>query len=95
MKQPRLDYPILEVTWIDAEEYGETGWNSTKDMLREAKKACPIMRSVGYCIYRGKDHLTILSTYNPTVCSTIEKIPMSFVLNINELVKKELPDANL
>lgn len=95
MKQPRLDYPILEVTWIDAEEYGETGWNSTKDMLREAKKACPTMRSVGYCIYRGKDHLTILSTYNPTVCSTIEKIPMSFVLNINELVKKELPDANL
>ena len=95
MKRVKLDFPILQVTWVDAEEIGDTGWNSTKDMLKEAKKAFPTMLSVGYCIHRDEDHITLLSTYNPTVCSTIEKIPMSFVLNINELVKKELPDADL
>ena len=95
MNHPNPDYPIVEVVWIDAEEYGETGWNSTKDILKEAKKPCPTMHSLGYLIHRGKQHISLLSTHNPTVCSTIEKIPMSFVLEINELIKKELPDADL
>ena len=39
MKRVKLDFPILQVTWVDAEEIGDTGWNSTKDMRKEAKKA--------------------------------------------------------
>ena len=95
MKQLKPTYPILEVIWIDAEEYGETGWNSTKDILREAKKPCPKMHSIGYCIHRDKDHVTLLSTWNKDHCSTIEKIPTGFIYNITELTAKELPDANL
>ena len=95
MKQSKPDYPILEVIWIDAEEYGETGWNSTKEILREAKKACPHMHSVGYCIHRDKDHITLLSTWNKDHCSTIEKIPTGFIYKITELTAKEQTDANL
>ena len=31
-----LDFPIVEVIWIDAEEYGETGWNSTREIMQYA-----------------------------------------------------------
>ena len=95
MKQLKPTYPILEVIWIDAEEYGETGWNSTKEILREAKKACPHMHSVGYCIHRDDDHITLLSSWNKDHCSTIEKIPTGFIYNITELTAKEQTDANL
>jgi hypothetical protein len=95
MKQLKPTYPILEVIWIDAEEYGETGWNSTKEILREAKKACPHMHSVGYCIHRDDDHITLLSSWNKDHCSTIEKIPLGFIHKITELTAKEQTDADL
>jgi hypothetical protein len=95
MKQLKPTYPILEVIWIDAEEYGETGWNSTKEILREAKKACPHMHSVGYCIHRDDDHITLLSSWNKDHCSTIEKIPTGFIHKITELTAKEQTDADL
>tara|TARA_R110000868_G_scaffold133712_1_gene345455 strand:- start:110 stop:397 length:288 start_codon:yes stop_codon:yes gene_type:complete len=95
MKHPKPNYPILEIIWIDAEEYGETGWNLTKELLNEAKKPCPRMHSLGYCIYRGEDHITLLSTWNKDHCSTIEKIPTGFIVNITELTAKEQTDADL
>ena len=95
MKQLKPTYPILEVIWIDAEEYGETGWNSTKEILREAKKACPHMHSVGYCIHRDDDHITLLSSWNKDHCSTIEKIHTGFIHKITELTAKEQTDADL
>jgi hypothetical protein len=41
-------YRLVEVIWVDAEEYGEVGWNDLKAMKKYAKKPCPRMRSVGY-----------------------------------------------
>jgi hypothetical protein len=94
----RKEYPIVEVIWTDAEEHGEIGWNEIKSQMNYAKKPCPEMRSVGYCVYRDDDHISLLSTIGDKECSTIEKIPMSFILRIRELkLKKEesTPDAKL
>ena len=78
-------YPIVEVVWIDAEEKGDVGWNDLKAQLRAAKKSCPEMHTVGYEVYRGKDHISILSTIGPDESSTLEKIPLGFVKSIKEL----------
>lgn len=94
-------YPIVEVVWIDAEEKGEIGWNDLKAQLRYAKKPCPEMHTVGYEVYRGKDHISILSTIGPGESSTLEKIPLGFVKSIKELhgvsaeEKKDKTDAKL
>ena len=56
----RKQYPIVEVIWTDAEEHGEVGWNDLKSQLAHAKKPCPEMRSVGYCIYRDEKHILSL-----------------------------------
>ena len=81
----KKDYKIVEVTWVDAEEKGESGWNDLKEQLAYAKKPCPVMRSVGYVVFEGKDHIALLSSIGPAECSTIEKIPATFVQEIKVL----------
>jgi len=81
----RIQYPIVEVVWVDAEEKGETGWNSLPEMKRYAKKPCPIMYSVGYKIHHDDDHISLLSSIGPEECSSIEKIPTGFIRTITEL----------
>jgi len=43
-KKKPTDWPMVEVIWIDAEEYGERGWNDTDEVLEYAKKPCPTMK---------------------------------------------------
>ena len=78
-------YPIVEVEWHDAEESGEVGWNSTKEMLKLARKQCPTMKSVGYLVHESKTHVALLSTINDDSCSTLEKIPRGMVLKLTPL----------
>jgi len=90
----RKEYPIVEVIWIDAEEHGDVGWNDLKTQLAYAKKPCPEMHTVGYCVYRNKEHISILSTIGDKESSTLEKIPMGFVKSIKQLTEDK-PDAKL
>ena len=78
-------YRIVEVTWVDAEEVGEVGWNDLKSQLKSAKKPCPTMRSVGYVLYQGETHISLISTAGTDVSSTLEKIPTGFIKEIREL----------
>ena len=80
-------YEIVEVKWKDAEEHGEIGWNTLKDQLKYAKKPCPIMHSVGYCVHRNDDHISLLSSIGEKESSSIEKIPIAFVMEIAILNK--------
>jgi len=84
------NYNIVEVIWVDAEEHGEVGWNEIKAQLRYAKKPCPTMRSVGYEVYRDKDHIALLSSMGDKECSSVEKIPMAFVKSITPLIIKQV-----
>lgn len=91
-------YPLVEVVWLDAEEKGEIGWNDTKELIRYAKKSCPTMRTVGYLVYEGDEHIALLSTIGPDECSTLEKIPRSFLKSLTYLQpiqKENESDANL
>jgi hypothetical protein len=83
------NYEIVEVVWVDAEELGDTGWNNLKSQLRDAKKPCPVMRSVGYLVYQSEKHVSILSTMGKDLASTLEKIPTGFIVEINKLEKVE------
>tara|TARA_R110000824_G_C14989274_1_gene655035 strand:+ start:176 stop:466 length:291 start_codon:yes stop_codon:yes gene_type:complete len=91
-------YPIVEVTWQDAEEKGDVGWNDIKDIIKYAKKPCPTMKSVGYEVFRGTDHISLLSTVGLDECSTLEKIPLGFIIKIvylTEIPTKEPNDADV
>jgi len=79
------EYPLVEIIWVDAEEYGEVGWNELKNVKRYAKKPCPIMHTVGYVIHRTDTHISLISTVGDKECSTLEKIPISFVKDIIKL----------
>ena len=80
-----MKYKIIEVTWVDAEEHGEIGWNDLKSQLKYAKKPCPTMRNIGYEVYRDDDHISLLHSIGTKECSSIEKIPINFIKSITIL----------
>ncbi len=82
---------IVKVTWVDAEEYGEEGWNSRKSMQSYAKKPCPTMVTVGHVMYENDNHISLVGTIGDKESSSLERIPKSFITKIEELspVKKE------
>jgi hypothetical protein len=88
----KKNYSIVLVEWADAEEKGDVGWNDIKEMLRYAKKPCPVMRSVGFLIHKDHDHIALLSTVGPDECSTVEKIPVAFIKSITPLEPTKVAD---
>ena len=83
---PKKTYnDIVLVEWVDAEEKCEAGWNDIKEMLAYAKKPCTIMGSVGFVVHRDDNHIALLSSIGPDECSTVEKIPTTFVKSITPL----------
>jgi len=87
-KKNGKDYDMVEVLWIDAEEHGDIGWNNLKAQLKYAKKPCPLMRSIGFEVWRDDDHIALLSSIGDKECSSVEKIPMGFVKSVNLLTVK-------
>jgi len=84
-KTGSVQFEIVEVVWVDAEELGDTGWNNLKSQLRDAKKPCPVMRSVGYMVHRSDTHISLLSTMGKDLASTLEKIPTGFIISVATL----------
>lgn len=78
-------YPIVEVVWTDAIEHGDIGWNNLTELMRVARKPCPVMRTVGYCIFHGVEHIAVLNTLGSEECSRLDKIPFQFVQDITYL----------
>ena len=89
MAKKSIQYDIVEVSWIDAEENGDVGWNDLKSQLVHAKKPCPTMTTVGYLVYDGKEHISLLSTTGDKESSTLEKIPKGFIQKITQMTKIE------
>jgi len=86
-KKTDKQFDMVEVVWTDAEEHGEIGWNNLKEQLKYAKKPCPLMRSIGFEVWRDDKHIALLSTIGDRECSTIEKIPIGFIESITKLTK--------
>lgn len=75
-------YKIAKVTWVDAEESGELGWNCLKETIRKAKTPCPVMISVGHVLFKDDKHISLVSTLGKEECGRLEKIPLSFVVSL-------------
>jgi len=86
-KKAGKDYDMVEVMWIDAEEHGEIGWNNLKAQLKYAKAPCPLMRSIGFEVWRDDDHIALVSSIGDKECSSVEKIPIGFIKSITKLSK--------
>ena len=84
-KESTGKYPVVEVVWTDAIEHGDIGWNDLPELKKLARKPCPTVRSVGYCVYHGPKHIALLSTVGSDECSRLDKIPSEFVQTITYL----------
>ena len=86
LKKPVVkSFPLVEVIWVDAEEHGDVGWNCLEEMLETAKSEPKEMRTVGYILFKGDNHVSVVSTIGFTECSSLNKIPTGFIKEIREL----------
>ncbi len=86
VKKPMVKpLPLVEVIWVDAEEHGDVGWNCLEEMMETAKSEPKEMRTVGYILFRGDNHISLISTIGVEECSSLNKIPTEFVREIREL----------
>ena len=80
-------YRLVEIVWVDAEEIGDVGWNSLKEMKAAARKPCPTMHTVGYVLHEGPYHIAVVSTIGDPDSSSLNKIPTAFIKEIRELTE--------
>lgn len=86
LKKPvAKSFPLVEVIWVDAEEHGDVGWNCLEEMMETAKSEPKEMRTVGYILFKGDNHISLVSTVGPEECSSLNKIPTGFIKEIREL----------
>jgi len=69
------NYPIVEVLWRDAVEIGDSAWNDIDEMLEEASQPCPLVRSVGYLVYDGEAHISLIGGFHDEQAGRVEMIP--------------------
>lgn len=82
------NYPIVEVLWRDAVEIGDYSWNDLEEMLDQAKEPCPLVKSVGYMIYDGEAHISLVGGFHSEQASRVECIPKGCIEAIRLLEKK-------
>ncbi len=56
---------IVKVTWVDAEEYGEVGWNSIKSMQSYAKNHALLWLRWGMSCMKAMTISHLLEPWDP------------------------------
>tara|TARA_R100000234_G_scaffold74003_1_gene45744 strand:- start:250 stop:540 length:291 start_codon:yes stop_codon:yes gene_type:complete len=72
-----------EITWRDAETYGDSGWINAEDMCAQLRKAPPVMNTLGYVLFENDIYIAVADTIGPEECSAITKIPKSMILSMH------------
>ena len=68
-----------EITWHDAETYGDSNWISAEDVCTQIRKAPPEMRTIGYVLWDDEEYIAVCDTVGPEETSSITKIPRRMI----------------
>lgn len=82
------NFPIVEVLWRDAAEIGDYSWNDLDELLDQAKEPCPLVKSVGYLVFDGEAHISLIRGFHSEQASRVEIIPKGCIEAIRVLEKK-------
>jgi hypothetical protein len=77
---------IVQITWQDAETYGDSGWLSLEDAHEAAAKAPPMMQSVGIVLHNDDNYIAITDSMGPNETGHVTKIPKSMIATMTELI---------
>jgi hypothetical protein len=79
------EYPMVCVTWKDAESQGGPSWEDSSEMLEFAKKPLVLVRTVGLLIHSDDEKVAITDTVSGDQMGGVNKIPKSWIMEITEL----------
>ncbi len=78
-----------EITWRDAETYGDSSWVSSEEMCETIRKAPPVMRTLGYVLYENDTYIAMADTIGPEETSAITKIPIQMIISMQSYTSVE------
>lgn len=70
---------IYHVWWVDAETFGDSGWNDLTEAMESAKVAPPIMQTVGFVLVETEDYVALTDSLGDKECGHVTKIPRSMI----------------
>jgi hypothetical protein len=82
---------IVQITWQDAETFGDTSWITLEEANEVASKAPPTMKSVGFVLYDDDSYIAITDSVGPNETGHVTKIPKSMISVITELFPSPQP----
>lgn len=81
------EFKMVLVTWGDTEHMG--GWHDKLELLDYVEKPCITMKSVGWLIYNGYDHVVLAMTCGENNSGELLKIPWPMISDM-----RTVPDDN-
>jgi hypothetical protein len=79
------EYPMVCVTWKDAESQGGPSWEDSSEMLEFAKKPLVLVRTVGLLIHSDDEKVAVTDTVSGDQMGGVNKIPKSWIMEITQL----------
>lgn len=71
-----------EISWRDAETYGDSGWLTAEEACENLRIPPPIMKTIGYVLYEDDLFISLCDTIGPEETSAITKIPKTMILSM-------------
>ncbi len=78
-----------EITWRDAETYGDSSWVSAEEVCAQIRKAPPLMKTIGYVLYEDEIYVAMCDTIGPEETSAITKIPRMMIIEMKQFYEAE------
>jgi|TARA_R100000458_G_C8274279_1_gene249215 hypothetical protein len=73
---------IVQISWVDAETFGDTGWQDLEEANKKSKEASPLMKTIGFVLYECESHIALTDSIGEKECGHVTKIPKQMVQNI-------------
>ena len=87
------EYPMVCVTWKDAESQGGPSWEDSAEMLEFAKKPLVLVRTVGLLIHSDEEKVAITDTVSGDQMGGVNKIPKSWIMEIVQLEPRSASES--
>jgi hypothetical protein len=83
------NWPVVSVTWVDAEARGGPGWEDTEDMVEFALRPLATVHTVGLLIHECEQFVALTDSRGPDQVGAVQKIPRAWITSLEFMVPED------
>lgn len=86
-------WPVVSISWVDAEARGGPGWEDPEDMVEFALRPLATVHTVGLLIYECEQFMALTDSRGPDQVGAVQKIPKAWITSMEFMVPAEVEDV--